>query len=133
MSTVGHTGVGVDAVTIPSQSSPSHNSPTAATQQRLVTTELVFIQSSIPRGVGGPHPRVIRRKNNLYMLPRSPESPILLKTRGSAGPPSRIKDYAPTAASEIAVEAFCIASDRWSPVKLRELWTLAKRAPSIPR
>lgn len=42
----------------------------------LVATELVTIESSLPRGFNmGPNPRVLKRKNNYYMLPKSPKSP----------------------------------------------------------
>lgn len=42
------------------------------------TTELVFINSSRPR-IAGPTAKVIRRKEEYYMLPRSPTSPTLLR------------------------------------------------------
>ncbi len=40
-------------------------------------TELVFINSSRPRMLDGPAPRVIRRKNGRYMLPSSPKTPTI--------------------------------------------------------
>lgn len=86
---------------------PTDNSISAmnTTQRRtteLVATELVTIESSVPRGFNmGPNPRVLKRKNNYYMLPQSPQSPspVATITRGRLGtmnPSSsrgRVKDY----------------------------------------
>lgn len=41
------------------------------------TTELVFINSSLARGIGGPAPRVTRRKDDRYTRPCYPPSPTL--------------------------------------------------------
>ncbi len=46
------------------------------TSDIYLDTELVYINSSRPR-LDGPAARVIRRKDNRYMLPRSPRSPTL--------------------------------------------------------
>lgn len=43
---------------------------------KIQTTELVVINSSVPKGVG-PHPRVLKCMDDYYLLPRSPESPTL--------------------------------------------------------
>lgn len=69
----------------------------------LVATELVTIESSLPRpGFNiGPNPRVLKRRNNYYMLPKYPQSPspVATNSRGRSGtmnqPPSRgrEKDY----------------------------------------
>lgn len=40
-------------------------------------TEIVFINSSPVNLIGLPVPRVLKRKNNHYMRPRSPVSPTL--------------------------------------------------------
>ena len=37
-------------------------------------TEVVYITSSVYKG-GGPQPRVLKRRDKTYMLPKSPESP----------------------------------------------------------
>lgn len=68
----------------------------------LVATELVTIESSLPRGFNmGPNPRVLKRRNDWYMLPKSPQSPSPVATAnrkksGTANPPSsrgRKKNY----------------------------------------
>ncbi len=51
------------------------------------TMELVAINSSPIEARGGPNPRVIKRKNNRYMRPRSPISPsrnIMAQISGSS-------------------------------------------------
>ena len=58
-------------------------SMTSSTRNRNValenpTTELCFIKSSRPR-MAGPTAKVISRKDEYYMLPRSPTSPTLLR------------------------------------------------------
>ena len=68
----------------------------------LVATELVFIDSSPINIAGLPRARVLRRKEDHYMLPRSPPSPTLnIRRRSdacvSAKPTPRTKkDYALT-------------------------------------
>lgn len=54
---------------------------------RCPMTELVIINSSVPKGIG-PYARVRKRKDNYYVLPRSPESPTLriLQGRTAASP-----------------------------------------------
>ncbi|KJA16433.1 hypothetical protein HYPSUDRAFT_207028 [Hypholoma sublateritium FD-334 SS-4] len=106
-----HTSANLDAVTIPPPSSRSHSFPPTA----AVPTEPFFIQSSIPKGVGGPHLRVIKHKKDCYTLPRSPQSPTLQKIPDPVARPLLRKDYALTTVSKIAVEPFRIASGRWSP------------------
>lgn len=57
---------------------------TAAPHQE---TEIITINSSPVEAWGGPNPRVIKRKNNRYMLPRSPISPsrnIMAPVSGSS-------------------------------------------------
>lgn len=51
----------------------------------LQATELVIINSSRPKAGLLPDPRVIKRRNNHYMLPQSPESP----SPGSIGSATR--------------------------------------------
>ncbi|KAF9471606.1 hypothetical protein BDN70DRAFT_901209 [Pholiota conissans] len=102
---------------------------------RLQTTELVTINSSAAMGIG-PYPRVIKRKDNRYMRPRSPQSPILQwksptveRISGSATA-RRAHDYVLTKVAELEVEALRIpgaitshrqnvrtetASPGWSP------------------
>lgn len=53
-------------------------SPTARHVAPNQTTEPVFINSSPARGIGGPVPRVTRRKDDRYMRPRYPLSPTLV-------------------------------------------------------
>lgn len=43
----------------------------------LIATELVFIDSSPINIAGLPKARVLKRRNNHYMLPHSPSSPTL--------------------------------------------------------
>lgn len=97
------TGVDLDAVTLPRPSSPSHHlPPIAAALHRQQAIKPFPTQSSIPRGVGGPHPRAIKRKNDRYMLPRSPQSPTPQRIPGPVARPLRRLDFAPTAGESTA-------------------------------
>lgn len=66
-----------------SKPSPATHSTRAAAQ--LQTTEPFIIQSSFQKSEG-PQPRVLRRRDDRYLLPRSPESP---SPRGKRGPGSK--------------------------------------------
>ena len=94
MANINRSDIDADDAPVPLPGSPSRSiSSTDAAQHQHVTTELVVIQSSIPRT--GPHPRVLKRKNSLYMLPRSPKSPTLPRNMAAIAQLSRRKDYAP--------------------------------------
>ncbi|KAF9473555.1 hypothetical protein BDN70DRAFT_937346 [Pholiota conissans] len=83
-----------------------------STSKELPATELVVINSSIPRGFG-PNPRVFRRRNGVYILPRSPQSPTL-DIRRVPKPAAvvesrkgrRANDYTSIKAAELVIDAF---------------------------
>ncbi len=103
MVNLNHSGIDAKDAAIFLPSLPSGDmSPTTTAQRRPVMTELVIIQSSIPKGVG-PHPRVLKRKNSLYMLPRSPKSPTLHRDTTAVAQLSRRKDYAPASGKRTKV------------------------------
>lgn len=73
---------------------PSPSAHIASNQIPWKSTELVFINSS-PGLKVGPNPRVIKRRNNYYMRPRSPPSPTTSRLeipRSSGSLAARLKD-----------------------------------------